>query len=291
MMSINDDGVYLIDGTRGDWRLWRRLAHTRPDDMAATIIRGLLQRHPAAEAKLDEVVLGCANQAGEDNRNVARMAALLSGLDPSVPAITPNRLCASGLDAVIHAAAKIPQRPSELILAGGVESMSRALCAEQGRHAVRQGGEAVATPRWMALLTCGWRSATAAIRSASRRGKRGSNGSTSLARGAGSFALASQQRGPPGDRQRRLAQNHARGRAGGSARPRVHSRRMSSRASARCSCRRETGVLRRRFGHGGQRFRASTTAPPRCCLASGCPLKRQGWQPAGGDRRQRGRRR
>ena len=126
-MSINDDGVYLIDGTRTAIGAYGgSLAHTRPDDMAATIIRSLLQRHPAAEAKLDEVVLGCANQAGEDNRNVARMAALLSGLDPSVPAITLNRLCASGLDAVIYAAAKIRSGLSELILAGGVESMSRA---------------------------------------------------------------------------------------------------------------------------------------------------------------------
>jgi acetyl-CoA acetyltransferase family protein len=127
MMNINDDGVYLIDGTRTAIGAYGgSLAHTRPDDMAATIIRGLLQRHPAAEANLDEVVLGCANQSGEDNRNVARMATLLSGLDPSVPAITLNRLCASGLDAVIYAAAKIRSGLSELVLAGGVESMSRA---------------------------------------------------------------------------------------------------------------------------------------------------------------------
>ena len=80
-------------------------AHTRPDDMAATIIRSAAAPSGGG-SEPDEVVLGCANRAGEDNRNVARMAALLAGLDPSVPAITLNRLCASGLDAVIYAAAK-----------------------------------------------------------------------------------------------------------------------------------------------------------------------------------------
>ncbi|KYQ95310.1 beta-ketoadipyl CoA thiolase [Serratia plymuthica] len=126
-MTIKDDGVYLIDGTRTAIGAYGgSLALTRPDDMAAAIIRALLQRHPDAEPDIDEVILGCANQAGEDNRNVARMAALLSGLDQSVPAITLNRLCASGLDAVIYASAKIKSGLSELVLAGGVESMSRA---------------------------------------------------------------------------------------------------------------------------------------------------------------------
>ena len=126
-MTIKDDGVYLIDGTRTAIGAYGgSLALTRPDDMAASIIRALLQRHPESEADVDEVVLGCANQAGEDNRNVARMAALLSGLDQGVPAITLNRLCASGLDAVIYAGAKIKSGLSDLVLAGGVESMSRA---------------------------------------------------------------------------------------------------------------------------------------------------------------------
>ncbi|MFP7607205.1 acetyl-CoA C-acyltransferase [Serratia quinivorans] len=126
-MTIKDDGVYLIDGTRTAIGAYGgSLALTRPDDMAASIIRALLQRHPETEADIDEVILGCANQAGEDNRNVARMAALLSGLDQGVPAITLNRLCASGLDAVIYASAKIKSGLSDLVLAGGVESMSRA---------------------------------------------------------------------------------------------------------------------------------------------------------------------
>src|SRR5262249_3813 len=103
------------------------LSKVRTDDLAAVPIRALTRRNPKVDwADVDEVVLGCANQAGEDNRNVARMAALLAGLDPSVPAITVNRLCASGLDAVIYAAARIKSGLGERGLAGGGESRSRA---------------------------------------------------------------------------------------------------------------------------------------------------------------------
>jgi 3-oxoadipyl-CoA thiolase len=99
------------------------LATVRPDDLAALVIDGLLDLH---DLPVDEVILGCANQAGEDNRNVARMATLLSRLGPTVPALTVNRLCASGLDAVITAARTIRDGAADIILAGGVESMSRA---------------------------------------------------------------------------------------------------------------------------------------------------------------------
>ena len=99
------------------------LAALRPDDMAALVIDGLLDLHPGL--CVDEVVLGCANQAGEDNRNVARMAVLLSRLPESVPALTVNRLCASGLDAVI-AGARAIRDGADVIIAGGVESMTRA---------------------------------------------------------------------------------------------------------------------------------------------------------------------
>jgi acetyl-CoA acyltransferase len=99
------------------------LALVRPDDLATRVIDGLLDLH---DIPVDEVILGCANQAGEDNRNVARMATLLSRLGPSVPALTVNRLCASGLDAVITAARTIRDGAAEVIIAGGVESMSRA---------------------------------------------------------------------------------------------------------------------------------------------------------------------
>ena len=102
------------------------LASVRTDDLAALPIRALVERLPRVDwAALDEVILGCANQAGEDNRNVARMAALLSGLPASVPGVTVNRLCASGLEAVGQAARAIASAQAELVLAGGVESMSR----------------------------------------------------------------------------------------------------------------------------------------------------------------------
>ena len=99
------------------------LAGMRPDDMAALVIDALLDLH--ADLAVDEVIFGCANQAGEDNRNVARMAVLLSRLPETVPALTVNRLCASGLDAVI-AGARAIRDGADVILAGGVESMTRA---------------------------------------------------------------------------------------------------------------------------------------------------------------------
>jgi 3-oxoadipyl-CoA thiolase len=102
------------------------LAKVRADDLAAVPIRALLQRHPGIAEYVDEVFFGCANQAGEDNRNVARMAALLAGLPEGVPGVTLNRLCASGMDAVGTAARAVRSGEIELAIAGGVESMSRA---------------------------------------------------------------------------------------------------------------------------------------------------------------------
>jgi len=103
------------------------LAAVRPDDLAALPIAALLQRNASLDpGSIDEVLLGCANQAGEDNRNVARMAALLAGLPVTVPGATVNRLCGSGLDAVLMAARAIKAGEAGLIVAGGVESMSRA---------------------------------------------------------------------------------------------------------------------------------------------------------------------
>lgn len=99
------------------------LSTMRPDDLAALVIDAVCGEETLP---IDEVVLGCANQAGEDNRNVARMAVLLSKLPEAVPALTLNRLCASGLDAVIHAARSIADGSNDLVIAGGVESMSRA---------------------------------------------------------------------------------------------------------------------------------------------------------------------
>jgi len=102
------------------------LAHIRTDDLAALPLRHLLQHHPGIGAAIDDVILGCANQAGEDNRNVARMAALLAGLPVSVPGVTVNRLCASGLEAIGQAARAIALGEADLVIAGGVEGMSRA---------------------------------------------------------------------------------------------------------------------------------------------------------------------
>ena len=103
------------------------LASVRTDDLAALPLRALMERHPGLDwGRLDDVYLGCANQAGEDNRNVARMAVLLSGLPESVPASTVNRLCGSSLDAVAIAARAIAAGEADLMIAGGVESMSRA---------------------------------------------------------------------------------------------------------------------------------------------------------------------
>src|SRR5689334_22655063 len=103
------------------------LAAVRADDLAALPLAALLRRNASLDPKaIDEVVLGCANQAGEDNRNVARMATLLAGLPVDVPALTVNRLCASGLDAVATASRAVRVGEAEVVLAGGVESMSRA---------------------------------------------------------------------------------------------------------------------------------------------------------------------
>jgi len=122
--------VYLVDGVRTpQGRHGGALAHSRPDDLAALVVAEVLRRagvDGAAGAAVDEVILGTANQAGEDNRNVARMAVLLAGLPVEVPAYTVNRLCASGLTAIASAAQAIRAGEADLIVAGGVESMTRA---------------------------------------------------------------------------------------------------------------------------------------------------------------------
>ena len=102
------------------------LASVRPDDLAALVIKEIIQRNQLDPALVEEVVFGCANQAGEDNRNLARMAALLAGLPVEVAGVTVNRLCASGLNAINQAARAIKAGEGEVYIAGGVESMSRA---------------------------------------------------------------------------------------------------------------------------------------------------------------------
>ncbi|WP_028082027.1 3-oxoadipyl-CoA thiolase [Solimonas soli] len=120
--------AFICDAIRTPFgRYGGALAEVRTDDLAAVPIRALMDRHPQLDwAQLDDVIYGCANQAGEDNRNVARMAVLLSGLPQEVPGTTINRLCGSSLDAVIMAARGIKAGDVDLLIAGGVESMSRA---------------------------------------------------------------------------------------------------------------------------------------------------------------------
>lgn len=102
------------------------LSSVRPDDMAADLLRELVERTGLDPSSIDDVILGCANQAGEDNRNIARMVALLAGLPDTVPGVTVNRLCASSLEAVIQGMRAIASNEADIIVAGGVESMSRA---------------------------------------------------------------------------------------------------------------------------------------------------------------------
>jgi 3-oxoadipyl-CoA thiolase len=128
------------------------LATVRPDDLAAVVLRELLRRNEGLDPKaIDDVIMGCANQAGEDNRNVARMSVLLAGLPVEVPGATLNRLCGSGLDAVASAARAIRCGEGEVLLAGGVESMSRA------PYVLSKGASAFARDVQLHDTTIGWR--------------------------------------------------------------------------------------------------------------------------------------
>lgn len=120
--------AYIIDAIRTPFgRYAGGLAPIRADDLGAVPIQALMQRNPSVDwTQVDDVIYGCANQAGEDNRNVGRMSALLAGLPVEVPATTVNRLCGSSLDAIAMAARAIKAGEADLIIAGGVESMSRA---------------------------------------------------------------------------------------------------------------------------------------------------------------------
>src|ERR1700690_3979013 len=120
--------AFICDAIRTPFgRYGGSLSAVRTDDLAAIPIKELLQRNPSVDwSAIDDVILGCANQAGEDNRNVARMALLLAGLPQTVPGSTINRLCGSSMDAVSIAARAIKTGENSLVIAGGVESMSRA---------------------------------------------------------------------------------------------------------------------------------------------------------------------
>jgi 3-oxoadipyl-CoA thiolase len=151
MAELRD--VFICDAVRTPiGRYGGALAHVRTDDLAAVPIKALLKRHPDVDwSALDEVALGCANQAGEDNRNVARMALLLAGIPESVPGITVNRLCASGLNAIGDVARAIRCGEIDFAIAGGVESMTRA------PFVMAKAQEAFARSAEMGDTTLGWR--------------------------------------------------------------------------------------------------------------------------------------
>jgi 3-oxoadipyl-CoA thiolase len=151
MNALRD--VFICDAARTPiGRYGGALAHVRTDDLAAVPIKALVARHPDVDwSALDEVVLGCANQAGEDNRNVARMALLLAGIPDSVPGVTVNRLCASGLNAIGDAARAIRCGETDFAIAGGVESMTRApFVMGKAQEAFQRSAEVADT-------TLGWR--------------------------------------------------------------------------------------------------------------------------------------
>jgi 3-oxoadipyl-CoA thiolase len=155
------NAVFIADATRTPFgRYGGMLAGVRCDNLAAMPIAALMARHPDLDpAAIDEVILGCANQAGEDNRNVARMAVLLAGLPESVPAVTVNRLCASGLEAIAQAARAIACGDAELVIAGGAESMSRA------PYVMAKAASAHSREQKLEDTTLGWRMVNPAMQS------------------------------------------------------------------------------------------------------------------------------
>jgi len=145
--------AFICDAQRTPFgRYGGALSQVRADDLGAVPLRALLARHPHLDwEQVDDVLYGCANQAGEDNRNVARMSALLAGLPVSVPASTINRLCGSGMDAIGSAARAIKSGEAGLIIAGGVESMTRA------PFVVGKADSAFSRAMKMEDTTMGWR--------------------------------------------------------------------------------------------------------------------------------------
>jgi len=155
--------AFLVDGVRTPiGRYGGALAAVRPDDLAAHVVRALVRRHPDVPPdRVEEVVLGCANQAGEDNRNVARMALLLAGLPETVPGVTVNRLCGSGMDALGYAARLVRAGDADVVVAGGVESMSRAPFVMPKAQTPFDRGQAEVYD-----TTIGWRFVNAALEAA-----------------------------------------------------------------------------------------------------------------------------
>jgi acetyl-CoA acetyltransferase family protein len=199
--------AYLVDGIRTPIGPYAgALASVRPDDMAAHVIREVLARNGSVDpAAIDDVVLGCANQAGEDNRNVARMALLLAGLPDSVSGATVNRLCGSGADAVAIAARAVHSGEADVMIAGGVESMSRA------PFVLAKSATAFARTPEMYDTTIGWRFVNTALEDAYGTDSMGETAENVAAEHDVSradqdeFALRSQQRTAKAQADGRLA--------------------------------------------------------------------------------------
>jgi 3-oxoadipyl-CoA thiolase len=145
--------AFIVDGIRSPFgRYGGGLAGVRADDLAAAVIAALVAKAKIPAERIDDVIFGCANQAGEDNRNVARMASLLAGLPVSVPGVTVNRLCGSGMQAVADAARLIATGEADLVIAGGVEQMSRSpLVMGKANEAFPRGNQTIYD------TTLGWR--------------------------------------------------------------------------------------------------------------------------------------
>src|SRR5947209_11686888 len=153
-MSIPEQKeAYIIEALRTTvGRYGGALKDMRPDDLAAHVIAALVRKTGVDPSRIEDVILGCANQAGEDNRNVARMAVLLAGLPVEVGGLTVNRLCGSGLQAINSAAHAIQVGDGDVFIGGGVESMTRAPYVQLKAEAGYERG-----PREMADTTLGWR--------------------------------------------------------------------------------------------------------------------------------------
>lgn len=150
---MRSKNAYIIDGTRSAIGNFKgSLAPVRTDDLMASVIKSLIERNPDIPAdQFDDVIIGCANQAGEDNRNVARMALLLAGIPVTVPGETVNRLCASGMSSIVHAMRAIKADEGDLFIAGGVEGMSRA------PYVLSKSASAFGTDSKMFDSSFGWR--------------------------------------------------------------------------------------------------------------------------------------
>lgn len=150
---MTSKNAYIIDGTRSAIGNFKgSLAPVRTDDLMASVIKSLIEKNPELPVdKIDDVIIGCANQAGEDNRNIARMSLLLAGLPVTVPGETVNRLCASGMSAIVQASRAIKSGEGDLFIAGGVEGMSR------GPYALSKAESGFGTDQKMYDTSFGWR--------------------------------------------------------------------------------------------------------------------------------------